>query len=98
MGDNEVFRYRTEQVPLTFWQRVDIWWKGVVDAIRAKPETHWTRWVQVRKGEPGCESAPFGFFTDTNPMRFTYENGEWMQVEPPKQETPPNPKWFDGQP
>ncbi len=91
-------RYRTEQVPLTLWQRADIWRKGVVDAIRAKPETHWTRWIQVRKGEPGYESAPFGCYIDPNPMRFTYENGEWMQVEPPKEETPPNLKWFDGQP
>ena len=68
---NEGIRYRTEQVPLTFGQRADIWWKGVVDAIRAKPETHWTRWIQVRKGEPGYDSAPFTYRVDPYPMRFT---------------------------
>ncbi len=95
---NEEFRYRTEQVPLTLGQRSNIWWKGVIDAIRAKPETHWTRWVLVKKGEAGYESAPFGCYINPNPMRFTYENEEWMQVEPTKQEMPPNLKWFYGQP
>ncbi len=89
------FRYRTEQVPLTTLEWIRQWWGGVIDAILAKPETHWTRWIQVRKGEPGYESAPFGCYI--HPTRFTYENGEWMQVEPPKKETPPNLKWFDGQ-
>ncbi len=95
---NEEIRYRTEQVPLTLWQRADLWWKGVVDAIRAKPETHWTRWIHVEKGEAGYESAPYAFSTDPNPLRYTFSDGEFVKVEPTKEETPPNLKWFDGQP
>jgi len=96
---SEELRYRTEQVPLTFGQRADIWWKGIIDAIRAKPETHWTRWIVVKKGEPGYDTAPWGCSVDPNPLRYTVNNdGEWIQVEPEREKTPPNLKWFDGQP
>ncbi len=73
--DDEI-RYRTEQVPLTLRQRSEMWWNGVVDAIWTKPETHWTRWIQVKKGEPGYESAPFICHVDPYPVRFTHHDDE----------------------
>ncbi len=90
--DDEI-RYRTEQVPLTFGQRAEMWWNGVVDAIRANPETHWTLWIQVKKGEPGYDTAPFTCHVDPNPRRFRYENGEFKNVEPSDEITEPNPNW-----
>ncbi len=90
---NEEMRYRTEQVPLTLGQRADIWWKGIVDAIRSKPETHWTRWVLVKKGEAGYEDAPWGCITDPNPLRYKYENGKWVEVDMTEAATELNPSW-----
>ncbi len=94
---NEEFRYRTEQVPLTLRQRADIWWKGVVDAIRAKPETHWTRWIQVKEGEAGYDIAGFTWRTESNPMRFRYEkeNGTWVRVDTIDDSEVVNPSWHN---
>jgi hypothetical protein len=50
-------RFKIESRKLTKIQRLNIWWNGVLNAIREVPDTHYYNYVQVREGEEGYNEA-----------------------------------------
>ncbi len=90
---NEESRFRVELVRMTPWQRVRDWWHGVREAIRNTPETHYSKWIHVKPGDPGYEDATWGYVTDPNPLRYKFEKGQFVQVDMTEATTELNPNW-----
>lgn len=88
-------RYRTEPRKYTFIQRFRIWWHGIHDAILEIPPTHYSEYIEVRKGEPGYDDAPWQFTTVSHPARFIIENGQCVPVNPETLSDETNPNWHN---
>lgn len=89
-------RYRVEWHDYTVFQRLRIWWRGILDAVKTVPDRKYGEYVQVQKGEFGYEDAPWSSVVCSNPLRYRFENGEYVQVDPESEPTEVNPDWTDG--
>lgn len=87
-------RFKTERREYTFWQRISIWWRNVLQAVKDLPPKEWFEYIELNPGEPGYEDAPFSCVTDPNPVRFKIENGEYVQVNPETASCESNPNWY----
>lgn len=86
-------RYRVEWRDYTMLQRCRLWLRGVIDAIRQRPDTRHGIYVEVREGEFGYDQAPFVQRYDEYPLRFKFENGQYVRVNPYPESHEPNPEW-----
>lgn len=98
LWDNQQLRYGTVKHSYTNWQRIMIWFNGVVQAIRTVPDRDYSDFVLVRPGEAGYDDAPFGCVVDDSAPRYRIENGEWIQVNPTEEPTEINPDWHNASP
>lgn len=80
-------RFKTVRRKLIVTERVEFWWESVayywkqfISAIFSKPPTETSDYVEVRKGDPDYDSAPWGLIPDEHALRYKLEDGEWKQV------------------
>jgi len=84
---DEEFRYTLEAHRYTKWQRIRIWFNGVVEAIKTVPSKSYSEWILLHPGDTRYETAPWRSIMHSNPLRYKYENGEWIQVNPSEEST-----------
>src|SRR5882762_11521447 len=90
LSDKQEFRYRSETRPYTKWQRITIWFNGVIEAIKSVPDKDYSEFVEVHPGEPGYDDAPWKSVVAPNPLRWRFENGQFIQVDPENESTTVN--------
>jgi hypothetical protein len=89
-------RYRIKMQPYTKLERLWLWWRNIKCAIREVPETHYSEYIEVKKGDPDYNEAPYAFtWVTSSPLRWEIKDGQYFAVDQTTPISQSNPNWRD---